>query len=283
MLLLVPGDALRPRRPDEHFAAEAAAAREAGHEVAIVDHDALATDRDPAAAVARVPAATDAVYRGWMLSSARYAAMATALAARDVTLRTGAEEYRRAHELPGWYPVMSPVTPATAWAEGDDRAAFDRAAAAFTSASGPAATVLRDYTKSVKHYWAEAAYIPDILDRDAAWRVASRMRELRDDDFAGGFVLRRFEDFAGAEARTWWVGGECRLVTAHPDTPGEPPAPDLDLTGVAALIPRLGLPFVTADLVRHRDGRWRVVEVGDGQVSDRPASTPAADLIAVLG
>jgi hypothetical protein len=42
---------------------------------------------------------------------------------------------------------------------------------------------------------------------------------LRDDVFTGGFVLRRWEDFASAEARTWWVDGACRLVTAHPDTP----------------------------------------------------------------
>ncbi|XVU23356.1 ATP-grasp domain-containing protein [Actinoplanes sp. CA-054009] len=44
----------------------------------------------------------------------------------------------------------------------------------------------------------------------------------------------------------------------------------------------LGLPFVTVDLARRRDGRWRVVELGDGQVSDRPVSTPAADLIEVI-
>jgi hypothetical protein len=42
VLLLVPADPLRPRRPDEHFAPEAAAARDVGHHVALVDHDALA-------------------------------------------------------------------------------------------------------------------------------------------------------------------------------------------------------------------------------------------------
>jgi hypothetical protein len=43
------------------------------------------------------------------------------------------------------------------------------------------------------------------------------------------------------------------------------------------------LPFVTADLVLRADGTWRVVELGDGQVSDRPATTkPAAFLSAVL-
>jgi hypothetical protein len=101
--------------------------------------------------------------------------------------------------------------------------------------------VLRDYVKSMKHYWHEAAYIPDAADHAAAWQVAARFLELRDDDFTGGFVLRRFEKFTSAEARTWWAGGTCRLVTAHPDTPGDLP-PDIDLEPFTPLIRSLGLP-----------------------------------------
>jgi hypothetical protein len=68
MLLLVPADPLRPRRADERFAAEAAAAREAGVTVALIDHDALADPGEAERAVARVPASDGlAVYRGWML------------------------------------------------------------------------------------------------------------------------------------------------------------------------------------------------------------------------
>jgi len=39
---------------------------------------------------------------------------------------------------------------------------------------------------------------------------------------------------------------------------------------------------VTVDLALRTDGEWRVIELGDGQVSDRPASTPAEELIAAL-
>ncbi|WP_306212110.1 ATP-grasp domain-containing protein [Actinoplanes sp. RD1] len=278
MMLLVPGDPLRPRRPDEHFAAEAAAAREAGLTVAVIDHDALAGGGDAAAAVARVPAGPDAVYRGWMLRSSQYAAFAAALADRGVTLRTSPEQYRRAHELPGWYEALAEWTPDTAWTSGDDPASFEQACAAL----GAGAAVLRDFSKSLKHHWAEAAFVPDVTDLSTAGKVARRFRELRAEDFTGGFVVRRFEAFTGAEARTWWVGGECALITAHPDTPGElPDGVDLP-AGLARAVAGLGLPFVTADLVRREDGRWRLVELGDGQVSDRPASTPAAEMITAL-
>jgi hypothetical protein len=279
-MLLVPSDALRPRRADEHFAAEAAAAAQAGVTVALIDHDALAGPVGAGQAVARVPVGRGAaVYRGWMLSSGQYAAFAAALAVRGVTMRTSAEQYQRAHELPRWYPALAPVTPLTVWTAGDARDDFSRACARL----GPGPAVLRDYVKSMKHYWDQAAYIPELADQDAAWTVAARFRELRDDDFAGGFVIRRFERLASAEARTWWVGGTCRLITSHPDTPGSEPPPDLDLTPFAPVIGSLRLPFVTADLARRADGTWRLIEIGDGQVSDRPSTaSPATFLSAAL-
>jgi hypothetical protein len=311
-MLLFPADVLHPRRPDEHFAAEAAAARNAGLEIALVDHDLLAAGR-ARQAVARVPsglpvdpgadsstadptdgstaapaAHTDgctAVYRGWMLRGDRYAGFVEALAERGVRLRTSAEQYRRAHELPGWYPALAEVTPRSVWTVGDDRAGFDRAREELGDGPG----VLRDYTKSMKHYWHEAVFVPDLTDAAAAWAVASRLRELRDDEFSGGFVLRRFELFDGGEVRTWWVEGVCRLVTAHPDTahdqPSHDPSHQVDLSAslsvIAPLVAGLGLRFVTVDLARRTDGVWRVIELGDGQVSDRPATTPPEDLIDV--
>jgi hypothetical protein len=271
MLLLVPADPLRPRRPDEHFAAEAAAGKDAGLDVALIDHDALADPGGAEQAVARVPNAVGtAIYRGWMLRADQYAALAAALEVRRVTLRTSAAQYQRAHELPGWHAALSIVTPEAEWTMGDGERDFKLACERL--GQGPA--VLRDYVKSMKRRWHEAAYIPDVADHTAAWKVASRFRELREDDFTGGFVLRRFEDFASAEARTWWVDGTCRLTTAHPDTPKDT-ASHIDLSPFAPLIASLALPFVTADLARRTDGTWRLIELGDGQVSDRPETTKA--------
>jgi ATP-grasp domain, R2K clade family 3 len=278
MLLLVPADPLRPRRPDEHFAAEADAAKDGGLDVALIDHDALADPGGAARAVARVPnAGGTAIYRGWMLRADQYTALAAALEARDVTLRTSAAQYQRAHELPGWHAALSPVTPQAEWTHGDSEQDFHLACERL--GQGPA--VLRDYVKSMKHHWHEAAYIPDVADHTPAWKVASRFRELREDEFAGGFVLRRFENFASAEARTWWVDGIHRLTTAHPDTPEDTP-PHIDLSPFAPLIASLALPFVTADLARRTDGTWRLIELGDGQVSDRPETTKADSFLSAI-
>ena len=313
VLLLMPGDPLRPRHVDPRFEPEAEAARDAGHQVIVVDHDGLTTPGGAAAAVAGVPVGSDgparmsgvgvpesrkasldsdlpsnqpadgdadprAVYRGWMLRSEQYVAFAAALAARGVLLRTSPQQYQQAHELPGWYPAFSGLTPPSVWTSGANRADFDRCRREL--GSGP--VVLRDYTKSMKHYWAEAALIPEIAVADAAWRVASRFLELREDDFVGGFVLRRYEDFDTAEARTWWVDGRCVLIGAHPDARNQSSPQDPDLSAVTPVIAGLGLPFVTVDLAHRFDGTWRVVEIGDGQVSDRPAGVEPGALITAL-
>lgn len=213
-----------------------------------------------------------------MLRSEQYRAFGTALAAKGVTLRTGPEQYQRAHELPGWYAALATVTPESVWTSGDGLEAFDEQRRQM--GAGPA--VLRYYTKSMKHYWHEAAFIPELGDGAAARAVARRFRELRDDDFVGGFVLRRFERFTGAEVRTWWLDGRCVLNTAHPDTADQAPPIDLDLEAITPLVAATELPFVSVDLAKRADGPWRVIELGDGQVSDRPTTTDPGTFIAAV-
>jgi len=281
-MLLVPSDPLRPRQPDPHFAGEARAARESGADVALVDHDVLVAAQDlgaARAAVRRLPASDDVVYRGWMVSAGRYALLEQAATERGARLRTTAAQYRRGHELPGWYDAVSALTPQACWTTGPDLDAFDRC----LSTLGSGSAVLRDYTKSLKHHWHEAALLPDVTDEPGSRRVAARFLELRGDAFDGGLVLRRFEDFVGQETRTWWVHGRHALTTAHPDSPDErPDVPPEVLAALTLAVSSLGLPFVSVDLVRRRDDAWRVVEVGDGQVSDRPRSCPSAELVRVL-
>jgi hypothetical protein len=80
---------------------------------------------------------------------------------------------------------------------------------------------------------------------------------------------------------TRWVGGACRLATAHPDTPGQLP-PDVDLSPFAPQTGSLDLPFVTADLARSTDGTWRLIEFGDWQASDRAATADAGSFLSAI-
>ncbi|MER7111680.1 ATP-grasp domain-containing protein [Streptomyces sp. NPDC000229] len=273
-------DPIRPQRTDGHFADEACAARDLVHPVALIDHEAL-TAGDATAAVARVPKGSGAAwYRGWMLTAEQYGVLSDALTARGVTPATSPEDYRRAHELPGWYGVFEPVTPRSVWlptTPGTPPAASDLAAAASALGGGPA--VVKDYVKSRKHEWHEACFVPDLADTRRLASVVARFLELQGDALVGGVVIRAFERFRPGvgEARVWWVDGSPVLVTAHPDSPGLRPEPDPAF--VRPLVAALGCRFVTTDLALREDGEWRVVEVGDGQVSDLPKGAAARQLL----
>ncbi|MFI1933721.1 ATP-grasp domain-containing protein [Streptomyces sp. NPDC020330] len=276
-------DPLRLSRPDPQFAGELAAARAAGGRIALVDHDALLAG-DAAGAVARVARDSGPYwYRGWMIPSARYAELEAALDARGCALLTGAADYRRAHELPGWYEEFEGLTPRSVWcamAPGAPAPTADELAG-LAAPLGPGPGIVKDFVKSRKHEWHEACYVPELADRERLAAVVGRFVELQGPFLAGGLVLRSFEPFvADGEARVWWVDGEAVLVTAHPDTPGPVSVP-----GLAALreaVGHLGLRWVTTDLAVREDGVWRVVEVGDGQVSGLPAGAEAGALFAAL-
>jgi len=265
---LFPADPLRPRAVDAHFAAQAAVVRAAGGQVALIDHDALLQGKTDAA-VRRVPADLGpAWYRGWMIPADRYADLATA----GVDLLTTPADYRRAHELPGWYADFAAVTPATVWTSDLDT---DLAGLVAPLGGGPA--IVKDFVKSRKEEWTEACYVPDLADTARLTRVVRTFVERQADSLAGGIVVRKYEEWEPGEARVWWLDGVPILVGPHPDTPDLKPRPDLSGVPSGAL-PR----FATTDLARRTDGAWRVVEVGDGQVSDLPATVDPMALIPAL-
>ncbi|MFE6055146.1 ATP-grasp domain-containing protein [Kitasatospora sp. NPDC056446] len=83
------------------------------------------------------------------------------------------------------------------------------------------------------------------------------------------------------EARVWWLDGSPVLVGPHPDAPHLSVEPDL--TDVRPLVRMLGCRFVTTDLASRADGSgWRVVEVGDGQVSELPHGIDPSGLLTSL-
>ncbi|WP_406284597.1 ATP-grasp domain-containing protein [Embleya sp. NBC_00896] len=264
--LLVPADPLNPRRTDPHFAPEAEAALALGIPVARVDHDALVRG-DAHEAVRRVPLDQGPLrYRGWMIPATRYAELDAALRPRGASLATPPERYRAAHELPGWYEHFRALTPHTV----DDPALL-----------GSGAAIVKDWVKSRKHEWHEACFVPDVADTAHTASVVRTFVERQGTELQGAVVYRAFESFTGAEARVWWVDGDPVLTTAHPDTPAESAHPT-GLDAVGAAVTALGSPFCTTDLAQRQDGVWRVVEVGDGQVSDLPAGVPAAALLGPL-
>jgi hypothetical protein len=280
-------DPLNPRAVDPVFSAEMKAARIAGFTPVRLDHDELDNRADAEAALrgARFDGEGKGIYRGWMLSEAAYAAMFAALARRGVNLVTSPEAYRACHTTPGSYDALRDWMPKTAWvplSSINEADAIQSSLAEF----GQSPIIVKDWVKSqAAGYWAEACFIPDASDTDAALRVIERFRELQGESLAGGLVFKSYVPLVpkGAPAlehRAFTASG--RIVGCWPRSAqaveiGSPPVSLLE--AVASRIPS---PFASADFGRDADGKWWLLEVGDGQVSGLPDESAAEPIFTAL-
>lgn len=268
MILLVPSNPLNHKWADEQFISETVFASEMGFDVVLIDFEAV-LQREAKKVVLRKGVEGQAVYRGWMLSPDDYAWLAEVLAKNGIWLKTSAKAYEKAHAWPGWYETFKHLTPFSVEVTGSLQDAFD-------NLSG--AVIVKDHVKSMKN-WDNAFFISDIRNLTKAQSVINKYTEIRGGEFVGNIVLREFEDWVGEEYRTWWVNKKHVLTTPHPDSGYAYDIPDIPLTDVAKAVIELSEWFVTVDLAKHSDGRWRVVEVGDGQVSGLPSTTSPEELL----
>ena len=264
--ILFPANPIEPRKPDFDFEVEYHAAREAGFEVGIID-----TDKGE---LARAYPAGPVLYRGWMVSADRYTELCEMLRGEGLEPVTSAEAYRFCHHLPGWYATLEGNTPASVWYPD----ARGWSAETVTSALGEGPMVVKDYVKSAKHYWHEACFIPDA---QALPRVAERFLEIRAEDLEGGLVFRRFLPFASIgqhsksgmpltlEFRAFYAHGRL-LASSRYWEDGEYPGDEPPWDDFAPLLSQVASPFFSLDVARDENGRWWIVELGDGQVSGLP-------------
>lgn len=270
-LFIFPQDIFDRHAVDGAFAREALHVLMSGeHTVALLDTLALSegAPRRLFRNLSSQAGVRNAVYRGWMLNAAEYALLEQALLDSDITLKTSSEQYVRAHHLPGWYEVFEGLTPKSYFWNPFGEQSLE----GFVAELPEQAYVVKDYVKSRKHEWDTACFAPSVESLPAVVNEFVRL-QTEDGSFVGEVVVREYEQFDKevGEARVWWVDGEFVVSLPHPDNPEQLPAVDKEfLDAVQACVRGLGCPFVVTDIASTVDGVWRVIEVGDGQVSGLP-------------
>ena len=189
----------------------------------------------------------------------------------DATLLNTYAQHRYVADIRNWYPDFVDVTPRT-WCDITD----------YLCGADPGPVVLKGTTNSRRQQWHTHMYA---ANKDAARAVWLR---LLDDPLVAeqGVVVREFEEFVTYEpayiscpvtqeyrffildgevltSGYYWAqayGPELRL--AHPEV-DQPPVDWVQ----QIIAPRLRdrIRFAVADVARHVDGRWRLVELNDGQ------------------
>ncbi len=242
---LFPTDPLDPRQPDEMFAEQVEALERNGFGTSVCPLETLAGGRRTIRP--RPTAGATIVYRGWMLSPRDYSALVGLIESRGGQPLVSAEAYLAAHYLPRWYPLIAELTPETrVFPEDADLESELRLI-------GWDRFFVKDYVKSLK---TSAGSIID--DPSQIQALLAEMRKYRG-EIEGGVCVRRVEDLdAESEVRYFVIHGRAHGPERGAAIPGI----------VTACAERIPSPFFSVDVARRVDGELRVVEIGDGQVSD---------------
>lgn len=243
--LLYPSDPLSRRTPDASYAEEHAAAEAAGLSCAVLSSE----DFDAGRVVAR-PALPDGgrvLYRGWMLRVPAYAALEEGVRAAGAGMVTTAADYERCHHLPGWLDRCRDFTAETVMVA--DPAELPDVLAELSWSGYFVKDFVKSLTTSRGSIARSAGEVLEVVDLLAKYRGS----------LEGGVCLRRVEAYA--------AGSEERYFAVRENVFGRDGATPPDL--VREVAERLHAPFASIDVALRNDGVLRLVEVGDGQVSEK--------------
>ena len=242
MRFVYPQSLLTPRLPDEAFQDEATALLKAGHAVTLIDSEKLSTP-----APLKIIASETVVYRGWMLSLIEYENLILSIERVGGLPLSSTEKYLATHYLPNWYQIIPDLTPETVVLSLD---------ADWTSELrrlGWSKFFVKDYVKSLKTSIGSLIQSPEDIQT-----VAAEMKKYRG-TIEGGLCVRRVEDFLPeTEQRYFVLKGKPYCVNPKEQIP--------DIVFECAK--RIDSQFFSVDVIQRADGQLRIVEIGDGQVSD---------------
>ena len=245
MRILYPSDPSNAKAPDDLFAAEYEAARACGLPLSLFSFEEFETGTFRARPV--FEAGEQVLYRGWMLAAERYPALANAIRTQGGRSFTTPEQYTLCHHLPQWYPLLKELTPETrVFSLGEDYVS------AMKGCGWPGFFV-KDFVKSLTTTRGSRAQVAEEIGA-----IVSQIDHYRG-GIEGGICVRRWEDLVpGTEQRFFVLNG--KPLGADGKTLPDP---------VAVAAQRVASPFFSVDVAERHDGVVRIVEIGDGQVSDR--------------
>lgn len=246
---LFPADYFHKQQVDDIFSAEADALQQAGFSVSTVDLDEMKLFRLP-----ELNSETRVVYRGWMLKKENYSDLIEKIQASKNQVLIDLDTYLSTHHLPNWYPLIQDLTPETIVLP--ETIDLEQKLQELNWN----AYFIKDYVKSLKTAQGAIIHQPhEIHD------LISAMKQFRG-EIEGGLCVRHVEDFnTETEQRYFVLNG--KVFAANQ----EQIIPEI----VQDCAKRIQSPFFSVDLVIRKDGIARIIEIGDGQVSDLVGWSPS--------
>lgn len=233
---------------EEIFRPQAEMLQQCGYSVSVVPNSAFRKNIK----IHQLPLGAKIIYRGWMVSLEEYTQFEQTIVACGANLFTNSTQYKLTHYLPNWYPLLCEFTPETVIIDSVKELEPTLKHLNWNK------YFLKDYVKSLK---VDVGSIVESSSDAEKWLNA--MIKYRN-KIEGGICIRRVENFE--------TNSECRFFVIN----GKVFAPDEREIPFPAFVAaeRIKSPFFTIDIVKNTEGGFRIIEIGDGQVSDLVGWTP---------
>ena len=279
------------KKVDMEYEFEYKIAEKLGFKIELIDYETLVANDDPKESVKFVNTYSkvkQGIFRGWMLRPAFYEKLYSALIDKNIKLVNDPDEYRNCHYIPYAYKFIKDYTPKTVWIERDKveqdmNFVFDA-----IKVFGNSPIIVKDYVKSRKYDWNEACFISNAGDNKKVSGVLKRFIELQGEDLNEGIVFRKFVELEflakhsrsslplSKEFRLFFLNGELLQVIHYWDE-GDYGDLEPDLNDFTNIAENIESNFFTMDIAKEVNGKWIILELGDGQVSWLPKTVNVYD------
>lgn len=185
------------------------------------------------------------LYRGWMLTVEQYQLLEKAVSSKGAKLIVNTEKYQLSHYLPKWYPLCSEFTPESIFFNTKEDLLANLPQLDWN------AYFVKDYVKSLTTERGSIA-----KNKDEIFEILNLIEKYRG-SLEGGISLRRVEKFCDESEERYFIANG-KAFSRN----------DIMPDAVLEIAKKIQSPFFSVDTVIDNAGKTRVIELGDGQVSD---------------
>ncbi len=244
MRIIFPFNPLEEKEADGPFHEEYVRLNSMGLECSLFDYDSLSFDEFRPKP--RINEGDIVLYRGWMMNPDLYGKLENLITSRGGRLLSSLEDYVGSHHLPNWYERCKEFTSESYFFENDTDLEKN------ANGLGWESFFVKDFVKSNYSERGSIAYSPSEVSD-----IVELIKEHRG-EIEGGISLRKVEEYLPETEKRYFVMN------------GKAYSPDGEIPEIVFNIAKAYVaPFYSVDLIQRADMVYRLVELGDGQVSDR--------------
>ncbi len=227
--VIYPSDYFNKKEVDESFKEEADCFRKNGFFVTTTNSKCIESG--------------DYIYRGWMLNEDEYVDLENTLENNNAKLITNKSNYLKSHYLKNWYNELKDFTPKTVFCNVENlKDTLD--------ILNWNQYFIKDYIKSLTTTRGSIAKNNE--------EVIELIKEIeKNKGITGGICLREVENFIN-ETELRYFSFNNKIISPNGDIPEI----------VKDINNKINLPFFSIDIIKDKSNNYRLVEIGDGQVSD---------------